>query len=586
MAAEIDLRQLFASTYLRYADVFTKPVDIATVASWLKELPTEAVLAVCSVLSRYASVHSLRDGSQLPMIDWALSPDLASKVKTRLAEGGDTPRFHLVFHHEQLLLAAKLAIVQGTDEAADPANVDQRHAIGQALLAVNDLLSVVATDENAESDRMLGLAVRALALSNVEVLPYQIARIYNMYVERAASTDIARYFTTTFRLEVAAFMAFSFLCAVPFEPWDTPLPPQLDIGAVLRAGRLLHERIRAHPDWLAPLDLLSADRDWFRERLGDGVVEGSTFYPFQERPLYRSSSGAIVPIHARFLTEKTGPGVFWMLHAAKVADAGHSIQTFMGTVGKAIVEPYCIDLLTNVTPSASGQRLIPGPPLGRYRSSGIGKVEGSDAYLLDGDRLIVFEITASGIPIGTLLSGDGARFRDDFERKMVYDASKNKRGKLGQLDRVIHDILDGRLVLPGVDVSALKTIYPLLLSQQYIPNFPTIRPVIDQLIAKHGFFAFAHPTVAVTSFRIMSIEEIEFLGGDLVAGGHRLADLLQGWLDDPVLHDSSMKNHLFRIDYVERDNIGLHAIYDRWTAHERHLLLESGLAHEVPAHTE
>jgi hypothetical protein len=573
------LRELFTGTFVTYRNVYEDEVDLATVRGWVQAIPVETTLAVCSVLSRYASVHSRRDPSQPDLIRWALSPLHVPAVLDLLA-GGDQAARQFLFHHEQLLLASKLALLYGSDVEADLNDVEQRHAVGRVLLAVNDLLLTVGKQEDPRSDAMLGLVVRSLAINNVEEPLYQIGRTNNMFVERAASTDIGESFLAEFGAEIPEFMAFAFYCAVPFDPFNIPLPPHLDPAGLFNAGRILAERVNANRQGSAMLPLLAADRAWFRRELNDGKVGGSTFYPFQSHPYYQSSTGAIFPLNYRFLLEKVGSGIFWMLHAAKRAKKGRHVETFMGVVGERITEPYGIDLLRSATPAATGQLFIAGPDIPRYRSPRRGEVRGSDAYLLDGSRLAVFEITASGIPIDTLLSGDGARFRTDFERKMVRDPSKGKldRGKLGQLDRVIGDLLAGHLQLPGVDINHLTTIYPVLVSPQYIPLFATIRPVIDDLLRTHGMFAFTGTKVVVAPVRIVAFEELEILTGDLSTGKARLLATLQGWTDDPFDHDSSLKNHLLRHGYKESQNPQLSAAYNRWGEATTQALLKVGLA--------
>src|SRR5438132_10738179 len=56
--AERVLRQLYGATFLTYRDTFGEDVTLETVQDWISGIPAEAILGVCSVMSRYASVHS------------------------------------------------------------------------------------------------------------------------------------------------------------------------------------------------------------------------------------------------------------------------------------------------------------------------------------------------------------------------------------------------------------------------------------------------------------------------------------------------------------------------------------------------
>ena len=578
--AERVLRELFAGTFLTYRDVFGEAVALATVLDWIRRLPAEAVLVVCSVLSRYASLHSERERSQKLLAEWALSPLYVPDVVAMLAGGAAAPR-QMLFHHEQLLLAAKLAILHGGDGLAAVDDIGQRHQVGRILLAVNDLLLNTGRNVAPESDEILGLVVRSLAVNTSEEPRLQIARAYDMFVERGATEpDIGRFFRDEFGVDLTAFMAFGLFCSLPFNPLVTPQPPQLSVAALVRNGHFVPSRVRLHPEWQPTLDLLAAPREWFREQLDDGEVAASTFYPFQLRPYYRTTDGAIFPINNRFVLDRIGIEMLWMLHDAQRGKGGRSVQTFMGTVGTVCIEPHCIEALRDATPTGSGQRFIAGTEVPDYASPGFGMVKGSDAYVVDHRRLVVVEITGSGIPIKALLSGDGALFRDEFEKKMVLEVTpsgKRKVGKLGQLDRVVRDLLAGHLVLPNVDLADIDTIYPVLLNLQPIPQLANIGLVVKNMLTKHGMFAFPPARATVAPLRVINLEELEIIAGDLAADRIRLADVLQPWIDDGLGHDSGLKNHLLRYGYQERDNPRIHATYDRWAAAARHTLVESGL---------
>jgi hypothetical protein len=93
---------------------------------------------------------------------------------------------------------------------------------------------------------------------------------------------------------------------------------------------------------------------------------------------------------------------------------------------------------------------------------------------------------------------------------------------------------------------------------------------------------FAYPEDRVARVRMINLEEVEIIAGDLAAGRIRLADALQTWIDNPLDHDSSLKNHLIRRQYQETDNARIHAAYDRWTAEARQTLLDARLVDDDP----
>jgi hypothetical protein len=581
--AERVMRELFSGTFLSYRGVFGEAATFDQVKAWIEQIPTEMILGVCSVLSRYATIQSERDLVQRPLVEWAVSPAWAPRVLAML-EGGRNAARQILFHHEQLLLAAKLAILYGVDGPAEPANTGQRYEVGRVLLAASDLLLDARRDVDPESDVILGLVVRGLTLNSVQEARFQIARAYDMFVERGANDpSIGTFFRHKFGIDIADFMAFGLFCATYVRPMLVPRPPWLDLAEIFESGQIVPTRVREHPKWEPTLDLLAAPREWFREQLDDGEVGASTFFPFQQRPYYRSASGAIFPINHRFVLDRIGMGMLWMMHDAQGNKRGTSIQDFMARVGEVCVEPHGIDALRDATPAVSGQRFIAGPENPEYRVTGRGKFKGSDAYIIEGRRLVVFEITGSAVAGKALLSGDGALFRADFKKKMVVEikaSGKRKLGKLGQLDRVIGDLLAGSPVIPGLDINDIDTIYPVLLTLQPMPQYPNIGRVVNAMLSDEGMFQY--PKNKVAAVRMINLEELEIIAGDLAAGRIRLADVLQIWIDNPLDHDSSLKNHLIRRNYRELDNTRIHAAYDRWTAKARQTLLDAGLVDVDP----
>jgi hypothetical protein len=591
------LRELFAGTFVSWYDLFSDELTEGRLIEWVRAIPTETVIAVCSALSRLLAVgHEAR---QLPhytamevvqrqIANWVLSPIYSGDVVRLLTGGARAPRQALV-HDEQLLLAMKLAVLHGQDGPPELAGPEHWHAVGRILLGLNGLLGRTRVDD-PESDLMLGMTVRGLSVTNSEPAAYLIARYFHLLAESShgvfdgggAGRTFDADFASAYGVSIEEFMALAALCAAPFANLNDPLASRLGPGGFWQAGKLALQQMAAAGYDAAKLDLVAGDKSWYASQFaGAQALWTSTFYPFYERPFYRSVTDTIIPLSHRLSLEKIGSGVYWMLHAAHRAQGGRAVQHFMGAFGGP-VEEYIDGILRRSFPPTGTREYIPGGTISAYRSPGFpSPVDGGDGYLMANGRVVVFEMTGSAIPAQTLLSGDGARFRDDFERKMVMEVTSSgaqKLGKFAQLDRVVRDLIGGHLILPGLAPGEIKEVFPVLVSLTPFPQLANIWSVINDILSKWKLFQFNAPSVLVHPPQIATVEELELLEAGFAAGEYTLPELLWGKWCDPFMRDSSLKNYLVKEHLREHDNPELHAIYDRYRHAVIDVLVRRGLA--------
>ncbi len=576
------LRDLFVGSYLGLRAVCGTAADLDTVRGWVAELPTETIIGRCSSLSRLLTLPLDIDptAKQREIAANLVSPILAPEVDALLRDtAGPTT---VLVTHESLLLTIKLAILHGQPGPPTMERSDHRWAVGRIVLAINDLLDCERIND-LESDRLLGFVVRGLSLTSTEEFRYLIGRMYDLLVRwpprvsASALLDFDADFTKAVGMSVREFMAVATYCMVSFTADDGSLSRRLGAGGFWKAGPVVASAVvgRFGP---SALDHLAGDRAWFTKELDDGrELALSSFLPFHARPYYRLERGGLIPINERLAQEKVAVGPFWMLHEA-MRNIPRGIQTLMGDFG-LVFERYVDDLVARSTPAAVGVHLSGYGQT--YLSTTIGSTaEGSDTYILASDgNLVLFESTASSVPVADLLSGDGARFRLAFQNKMVMEQRTGrspKPGKLAQLDRVILDLAAGDRVHPHLDPSRVRAVHPVLVTLTPLPQLANIRSVIDAMLKKAGLFApqkgfTLHPPV------LISVEELEMLEGALRRGETTLLAVLARWRA-AIDHDSSLKNHLARTGFQEEANPYLGQRYTEYVADVNQILKARGLA--------
>lgn len=186
--------------------------------------------------------------------------------------------------------------------------------------------------------------------------------------------------------------------------------------------------------------------------------------------------------------------------------------------------------------------------------------------------MIVIEVTVSGIPVSAALSAQGDRFRDEVRRKIL--------PKIRQLDRVIGDVNDGTLVLPGVDLTTIKHIRPLLVTLQPFPRLVNTWDIVKEFIQTEELLR--QPNVE--PFEVAAVEEAEMLEPHIADGSLVLSDVMRDKDNHIVGKHSSLKNYLFLgRGFKERDNSTIRALYFEAAKEVGETLVRLGVVTTIPA---
>jgi hypothetical protein len=519
------------------------PTDAAVIAGFV-ELNTEAVISQLFVLSwllEDARPHSNTPAVQGAIADWLLPADLAQAARVRLAHPDIDAHREAVVHHEQLLAATALALVNGRPGSPEPGEptLEQRHHLGSLLLKVSSLLG---TGERVapESDLILGATVRQAYVASNEQAALVAARNYEILIEGAQRAhqdgrlryDLRSDFIAAYGIEPVAFMGIGLLHALPWIDLEALAQTP---SAFWEAGRrLVADLARLGLDERL-LQVLVADRGWFEQQLAVRSLRTFNMLLLYQCPVLRLTDGGLMPINWRLLLNRVYAGLFWAMHTAYLKQGGTDrLQDWMGQLGRILYQPYIDRRMQDIyNRSGAPPRYLSEDDVGRYlRGPKQREVDGADGYVINGQCIIVVEVTASAIPVLTMLSADGAAFRRDVQRLLI-------AGKLGQLNRVINDLIAGRLILPDVNIADITEIIPLLLTAGAFPQFPTVWSAVRDAWTAAQFF---NSDARIIPPQLMTFEELELMQAALTDGSLSLREVLLG--RETTYTGGSIKNYL------------------------------------------
>jgi hypothetical protein len=508
-------------------------------------LPTEAVVTVASIVNTMLKNRHVGRAERLHDQGDLAREILDGLTLNRVLALLHTGRFHFIFHEEQLLTAARLAICFGR---SDPDETWDKQTMSEFLLRVNDALTLGA--EANDDDMGLMISLRRLGLAEHEQPRYLLGRYFDLLISRSrarqgqpSSVDLDAAFLAATGVTIEQFLAFGLLYCGPYM--------EIDDAASLLQSRFLSAAaaVEAGIADSSLLDLcrtlFSADRAWFLAHLNPSGLPAdialTSFLPFQERPLYRLRNASAVPLSFRFLLERATYGAYWVLHEyCRQRDPRAGVQRFKAHIGAAF-QDYATDLLARCT-----------QPAALYTENQIRQITGSaealpDAVLVEDDAVIVLEMSAAAIPTQMQIMGDVPGFRT----KTRLDSGR----KFEQLDRSVSRLLGNDLRLPGLDGSKIRRIYPVLVLLFPFPQLPYTWDAVGRHSNSLGTsFYRGNLPGRVGQRQILTSEELE-MAEPLLQRGITLSGMLADKLSDPIAADLSFKNWLFdRPGYNEPEN--------------------------------
>jgi hypothetical protein len=560
------MRRMGLLTFISWADLSDTEMSIERLVGIVQQLPTELMLkAVAGYALLLGNRPSDLNERRLQQAVWAaeMAP---SGLESRARELIVGERRSLFIHEEQLLVMVRLAVLYGRDGPPTMGEAE-RNSLGEVLFGINSLLRF--GDQKKAEDLAVMLALRSQALAGNEQLRYQLSRYFDLLVTRSRAysgdppaLDLDHAFRAATGLSVEEYIGFGLMyvghlvgkgtmpeiAGMPIEGLLSSVERQIKDPAKLDICRRLFTR--TIPEFRAVLATEGLDLPVLKTM------------PFRETPFVRLQSGGIYPISLHLAMEKIATGVYWILHGhfATIDPVG-GVEKLTKYIG-SLHQDYLTELLARTYPSTSSGILFlteaaviaasPRPPKGRPSRPPF------DAAIVEGDTLVLIEMGTPMIANAAAENADVRGYRDQVKKFVA---------KVDQLKRAIDEIESARWVLPGLDLSSIRHIFPVVGLLHSFPCLPTtLEPLQSAMEAGVRPFATTVAATRVYPVQIITDEEFEMLEPQLKANTYSLPGLLKQKVSADDSGSVSMKNFLINyLGWVEVLNDAMSPLYQAAT---------------------
>lgn len=472
-----------------------------------------------------ASEPYFRRDVQRELIDHVVGMD--SDVGQALLEAIEQDRPTTIFCEQQIVHLARLVALhadsRGPDEFVDRALYEEWVT---CIFGVTDLLDLGLVIEDPRDRlswelRQCGLNHHDDRLPTVG-LHHEVYRVLlpEKYPEAAKRVEDA------FRAYTGISIADFFVLGTAAEARFMNNP-----GAILDPAEYFNSTLITTEVWRPFLEAIGTDLAGLRTELeAEAERYGATTYgsvAIERFPLFEGEPGKYCLISPWALARRVTEGVFHLLAEA----ANHE-----GLDRSAYTSEFGIPFQHSVEGTLRRGNSATGAPVPvaadvEYGSSRSSMRRSSDV-ILGFDRFPMFiEVVSGPIRVGTFTRGDLGDFEGDVQRLVI--------GKAGQLDRSIHDFLDGKLTLDGIDPATASRIWPVIVTSHAFPLRDQIDIAITERLASAGHLQ----DDRIAPLAVISAEELFFCEG-FMERGETLLGLISGWKHDPESAPQSFKNYL------------------------------------------
>ena len=262
--------------------------------------------------------------------------------------------------------------------------------------------------------------------------------------------------------------------------------------------------------------------------------------PFLAKPFLRLAEEALLLVSPRAAEAFLGDGVHYrLLDAAISRGQRNQFTSFVGW----LFEQYILELFEA---AYSERRNESGRVLGEQLYRG-GRDRTSDVALSLGSDLVLCEVVSRRMPMGVRAEADETELQTYLKRTITE--------KLAQLDRVITDLQTGDARLPGVEVSDVRRLWPVLVTAG---DLVVGEPLSEFVRANCGSYL---KQVGVRPLTLLGAHDIEALAG-LVESGETIIDLLH----EKGRNHGSLSLGRFLYDRGETNPPRLGLLTERWNA--------------------
>lgn len=509
MPSEMDQMGVFIAE----PELGRRETDMSTLRSMVRRLPFEsAILYVALVLCRLGS--RLND----PRRQWELAKQFYASQPVLLADYERILTSHpdrVIFSPQPLMLLMRLLIEHARHEPLRDLDENEIRLVQDAVLGAHSAIEVSLDAMGLPSrDAIMAYELQAATFFRRAQPLEEMARQYEFL---RLGTNDARLMHSVNRVPVAQWLAdygmtaeqqwaLGFGLSAITHAFDDPVTPRI---------------FATHVDDLltrigltkAPRDVpaIASSRSQFIAQFGAfGGGEAAVAWevrPFTSTPFVRLTNGDLLLLSPAWLLSWLGEGFHYRaLRGAQEMGPKTSgkYQRFAGE----IVELYALDLahagLAEAETAFGEQRY--GPNDGERTS---------DVAIVSDKDLVLFEIHARRVSAAAAVSGTAAEATLEVSRLLVEKAD--------QLGPCIGALLSGEAVLPGIDMSRIERIWPVVVSVGHVMQTRNLWEYLHAKMDKTKAAPLADSRVQ--PLQVMDISDYEKLLG-LVQAGERLPGLL------------------------------------------------------------
>lgn len=485
--------------------------DMAALRAMVRRLPFEsAILEVAVLLCRLG--QRLND----PPRQWDLAkqfyasrPDLLAAYERVLRSN---PK-RVIFSPQPLMLLMRLLMEHARHEPMRAMTETELGLLQDAVLGAHSAIEISLDAMGLPtSDAILAYEIQAASFFHRSQPLEEMARQHEFL---RLATDDHRLIESANRVPVAQWLAdygmtaeqqwaLGFGLSAITNAFDDPVTPRIFFAHL---DDLLN-RIGL-PDAPRDVPMIASSRSEFNAQfasLGGEAAMPWEIRPFASSPFLRLTNGDLLLLSPAWLLSWLGEGFHYRALRRAEHEGKETSARYLRFAGE-FTELYALDLATAGVSEPDvvfGEQ--PYGPNGGERTSDVAIVSGRD--------LVLFEIHARRVSAVAAVRGSVTDATLEVSRLLVEKAD--------QLGPCIGGLLRGDATLPGIDISQIDRIWPIVVSVGHVMQ---TRNLWDFLRAKMDKAKAAPPSDTVQPLQVLDISDYEKLLG-LVEAGESLPAML------------------------------------------------------------
>ncbi len=535
-------------TYLTWQEVYpsSPPPTLDELLGMVRQFNCSDILQSLAKLNIVFS-RVYRGGAKLPV---ELFKSLFEADAFQRIVDAKTSRDAVIPYRPAIIFLEKLALLHALAEGGETVATKPldfgKLIIGATEHAEGPHFADARLESAADAEKkeiLAGTFFRNLIFNGMEDFSNQVARYWAMLTlyppgikEQLPDEffDLDTFFLTETGMEPELYLMFAFSI---FGHYIRPGPADVLTDAAnfpIGATYLKNIRPELHEKAARFMGIFTRDRPTFRDALAmERPIANAGGYDARfifESPLYKAETGVHFPLDLDLLGDQATKGLYWKAFDLLRISRRDQYLRFKTWWGR-LFEWHIRSVLESYLPGKSKLDK-------RLYVEGEDGFNGADFVIHDGDGIVVIEATTSGVPLTKIVDGAGKDIFSSLE-KFLFETEHGDKGKVVQLADFIEGFKTGRNRVGDIDPAAIRTICPVIISEQ---GFPQIHPFV-------GFIrddASKRTSLGKLAERLefWDCEELELMGAVIKSGASAaiLDKHSSGWGSFPMKNYLNWKN--------------------------------------------